>query len=225
MSFVELGQEFGITSDFQYMFLVTITIVWLSLVIYSLKKDGVKKTTRYFLPMMIAALFIEASAVANGRFRYPEYLIYFNVLGGSVPLIILMGWSSNLYLFLKLSKSVVLHLYQKINILQIILISTLSGLFGICLDVLEDPLAHHNSWWIWTESTGGLTFFNVPFSNFMDWFLILFYMSLATILIEKSGYSENRKLIIAFTSLVIVFAAIYVTHTVLVGLFQFIGII
>jgi len=223
MSFVELGQEFGITSDFQYMFLVTITIVWLSLVIYSLKKDGVKKTTRYFLPMMIAALFIEASAVANGRFRYPEYLIYFNVLGGSVPLIILMGWSSNLYLFLKMSKSVVLNLYKKINILHILLISTLSGLFGICLDILEDPLAHHNNWWIWTESTGGVTFFNVPFSNFMDWFIILFYMSLATLFIERSGYSENRKLVISIFSLTVVFASVYATHLFFTGIFQFIG--
>lgn len=225
MFFVELGQEFGATSDFQYLFIITITIVWLSLVIYSLKKEGIRKTTRYFLPMMIAALFIEASAVANGRFRYPGYLIYFNVLGGSVPFIILIGWSSNLYLFLQMSKSVVTKLYQKINIIQLLLISTFSGIFGICLDLLEDPLAHHNNWWIWTESTGGLTFFSVPFSNFMDWFIILFFMSLATIFIEKSGYSENRKLILAFTSLTLVFAAIYLSHTVLTEAFQFIGVI
>ena len=221
MSFIEIGQEFGADSEFMYMFIITIFLVWLFLLVYSLRKDGIKQTARYFLPMMVAALFIEAAGVASGRFFYPGYLAYFSVLGGSVPLIILLGWSSNLYLFLNMSKPVVSKLYQRQNIIQILLISIVSGLFGICLDLLEDPLAHHNNWWIWTESTAGVTFFSVPFSNFMDWFIIIFYMSLATLLIERSGYSENRKLVISFSSLTVALASIYATHLFFVGFIGF----
>ena len=177
MSLIEIGQEFGANTAFLSLFLFTISVVWILLVIYSLKKDGIKKTIRYFLPMMVAALFIEAAGVASGRFSYPHYLLYFSVLGGSVPLIILVGWSSNLYLFLNMSTSFVTKIYQHQNRVQILLISAISGIFGICLDSLEDPLAHHNNWWIWTESTGGITFLDVPFSNYMDWFLILFFMA------------------------------------------------
>ena len=161
---------------------------------------------------MGAALFIEAAGVASGRFSYPSYLLYFSVLGGSVPLIILLGWSSNLYLFLNMSKTFVTKIYHYQNRVQILLISMVSGIFGICLDLLEDPLAHHNNWWIWTESTGGITIFAVPFSNYMDWFLILFFMALTTLLIDRSNYDENRKLILSLTALPITFLAIYGTH-------------
>lgn len=225
MSFIEIGQAFGSDSEYLYMFIVTISLVWVLLVFFSLKKDGVKKTIRYFVPVMGAALFIEATGVANGRFSYPGYLLYFSVLGGSVPLIILIGWSTNLFLFLNMSKPFVSRVYQRQDIVQLLGISTVAGLIGICLDLLEDPLAHHNNWWIWTESTGGLTFFNVPFSNYLDWFFILFSMSLATLIIDRSGLDENRKLLISFTSLPLVFIAILAAHFVFSGLFEVIGFI
>jgi uncharacterized membrane protein len=163
--------------------------------------------------MMITALFLEAAAVASGRYSYPGYLITLSVVGGSVPIIILVGWSANLFLFLKMSEQAVIRLYKKQNFLRILMISIGAGLFGVCLDLLEDPLAHHNNWWIWTESTTGATFYGVPFSNFLDWFIILFSMALATQLIERSGYSEPRKLLISLVSVSYIGVAIYATHT------------
>jgi hypothetical protein len=175
--------------------------------------------------MMIAALFIEAAGVASGRFYYPGYLIYFSVLGGSVPLIILLGWSSNLYLFLNLAKPVATKLYQKTNLFQLIFIAIISSLFGICLDLLEDPLAHYNSWWVWIELTSGITVFQVPLSNYVDWFIILFFMALITLLIDRSRYDERRKVILSFSSLPFVFLAIYGTHMIMILLFEILGII
>ena len=215
MSFIEIG-EFGIGSGFLYMFIFTMLVVWLSLVLYSFKRYGGKKTVRYFLPMMIAALFLEAGAVSSGRYIYPGYLTHISVLGRSVPLIILLGWSANLFLFLKMSKRVVLVFYKTKNLIRIVLISLLAGLFGVCLDLLEDPIAHHNNWWMWTESVTEASFYGVPFSNFFDWFIILFYMALATQLIERSSYSENRKLLISFFSISFIGVAIFITHSLFV---------
>ena len=93
----------GMQSEFLYMFVITIAAVWALLVIYSFKAYGAKKTIRYFFPMMVAALFLEAEAVSSGRYFYPGHLLYISVIGGSVPIIILIGWSANLFLFLKLS--------------------------------------------------------------------------------------------------------------------------
>ena len=225
MSFIEIGQAFGSDSEYLYMLIITISIAWALLVLFSLRKYGVKTTIRYFVPMMGAALFIEAAGVANGRFSYPGYLIYFSVLGGSVPLIILLGWSTNLFLFLNMSKLFVARIYQQNNLIRLLGISICSGLIGICLDLLEDPLAHHNQWWVWTESTGGLNFFNVPFSNYLDWFFILFFMSLATLIIDRLPHDENRKLLISFTSLPLIFIMILLAHYAFTGLFEVIGFI
>jgi uncharacterized membrane protein len=202
------------------MFISTIVIVWFSLFVNSLRIDGVKKTIRYFFPMIIAALFIEASGVANGRFYYPGYLLYFRVLGGAVPLVILLGWSSNLYLFLHLGKNVISQFTKQQRILHMILISLTAATIGICLDILEDPLAHTNQWWIWREPATTMKIFSVPLSNYLDWFIILFSMSFATLLIEKTGFSENRKVLLSFSSLPIVLLFILGGHIIIATMVQ-----
>ena len=216
--------EFGTGSSFLYLFIVTISVVWLALVLFSLKRHGWRKTVRYFVPMMIAALFLEAVAVSSGRYVYTGYLLYFSVIGAQVPLIILLGWSANLVLFLSISEQAVKEFYSKHNLGSVFLISLLTGVFGVCLDLLEDPLAHHNHWWVWTESTQGITVYGVPVLNFIDWFIILFYMALATLLIDRSWYSENRKLLISIVSISFIGVAIYATHTLVSEVFLLVGI-
>ena len=100
------------------------------------------------------------------------------------------------------------------------IISIVTGIFGICLDLLEDPIAHHNNWWVWTESVAGATFYGVHFSNFLDWFIILFYMALATQLIDRLEISENRKLLISIFSISFIGLAIFATHTFFTEIFQ-----
>ena len=218
MSIVHVNTDFGAQSEFLVLFIAIISVVWAVLFVFSYRHHGLLKTLRLFVPMMVAALFIEASGVASGRFYYPGYILYFSVVGGSVPLIILLGWSSNLYIFLHMGKSMVSNLYQKNNFIQLMLISITASGFGICLDLLEDPLAHHNGWWIWAESASEFSYYSVPVSNFIDWFIILFFMSLATLFIDQSRLSEKRKLLISFSSLPVVFAAILVTHFVFVDM-------
>ena len=99
MNIFEIGQQFDPWSSFLWVFISFIGFLWCFLVVFSVRREGWLRTVRFFVPMMIAAAFIESSGVANGRFSYPNYLIYFGVLGGGVPLIILMGWSTNLYIF------------------------------------------------------------------------------------------------------------------------------
>jgi len=142
---IDISQNFGEQTEFLHLFIITVFIVWLSLVIYSYKKYGSKKTVMYFLPMILAALFIESAGVASGRYYYPGYIVYLSAIGGGVPLIIILAWSANLFLLFNMAKHVVSKVYQKRNFLQIFLISLMAGCFAVCLDLLEDPLAHYNN--------------------------------------------------------------------------------
>ena len=220
---IDISQNFGEQTEFLHLFIITVFIVWLSLVIYSYTKYGSKKTVMYFLPMILAALFIESAGVASGRYYYPGYIVYLSVIGGGVPLIIILAWSANLFLLFNMAKHVVSKVYQKRNFLQIFLISLIAGCFAVCLDLLEDPLAHYNNWWIWKETVSGVTFYGVPLLNFMGWFVLIFYMTLATLLVERSHFSENRKVLLSLTSISITGVIIFVTHGLISRLFQMVG--
>lgn len=224
MIWVEINQNFGEQTNMLLPFLITIFLVLLILIIFSYHKYGTKKTIMYFLPMTIIALFIESAGVASGRYYYPGYIIYISVVGGGVPLLIALAWSANLFLFFNLGKHIVLRLYEKRNFLQIFLISFIAGFTGLCLDLLEDPLAHHNNWWIWEESLIGIRFFEVPILNFIGWFVLIFFMSMSILLIERSKFSENRKVLISITSIAITGFVILVVHGIISRILQAFGL-
>jgi len=224
MLWVDINQNFGEQTEFLLPFLITSFLVWLILVIFSYYRNGLKKTIMYFLPMIIIALFIESAGVASGRYNYPGYILYLSVVGGGVPLIIILAWSANLFLFFNMGKHIVLNVYQKRNFLQIFLISITAGVIAVCLDLLEDPLAHYNNWWIWKESIGGVKFYEVPLLNFVGWFFLIFFMSLSTLLIERSKFTDNRKLLISITSISITGAVILAVHGLFSRILQMIGL-
>jgi len=221
---IDVNLNFGENTQLLAPFVCVITLVWIFLVYYSYKKYGVKRTIIYFIPMIIATALIESAGVASGRYYYSGYLIYVSVVGGAVPLSIILAWSANLFLFMHMGKYCIAKLYQAQNFIQILLISLTAGLFGVCLDLLEDPIAHHNNWWIWQTSLEGVKFFNVPILNFIGWFILVFFMSIATLLIERSRFSENRKVLLSIASLSITGSLIFIVHGLIVQLFDIIGL-
>ena len=224
MIYAEINQNLGEQTQLLFPFVATIIIAWLALVFFSYKRYGWKRTIIYFLPMIIASLFIESAGVASGRYYYPGYFLYLSVVNGGVPLSIILAWSVNLFLFLHIGKYLVSKVYKKYNYYQIILISLFAGIIGVCLDLLEDPIAHHNNWWVWESSLTGVKFFEVPLINFVGWFYLIFFMSIATILIERSSFSDNRKVLISISSISITGIIIFLTHGATLRLFQMIGL-
>ena len=147
-----------------------------------------------------------------------------SIVGGAAPLSIALAWGVNLFLFLKMGKHFISKIYIKQNYRQIIMISAVAGVFGVCLDLLEDPIAHHNNWWIWQGTVQGIKFFEVPISNFLGWFMLIFFMSIATLLIERSRFSENRKVLLSISSLSITGVVIFLVHGVILRLLEFAGL-
>lgn len=208
MPLIEINNNFGFTSVSLIVFILMIFIVWLIFLIYSLKLYGIKKTFRYFVPIIFIGIIAEILAMANSGYYYPGYFLYISALDVSVPVIIALGWSVNLFLFLHLGKDVVTKIYNKRNLKQIFFISILAGLFGVFFDLLEDPLAHHNNWWVWNQAIPRVYLFKVPLVNYIGWFGIIGGMTLITLLIDRSNYSENRKLLINITTPFICFILI-----------------
>jgi putative membrane protein len=224
MTFIEINQNFGEHTRLLAPFIAVIAIVFVVLAYYAYKRYGWRRTVINFLPIIIATTIIESAGVAGGRYYYPGYIVYISVVGGAVPLIIILAWSVNLFLFMNLGRYFISKLYQHQNRLQILLISLTAGVFGVCLDLLEDPIAHYNNWWIWEESLAGIKFFNVPILNFIGWFVLIFFMAFATLLIERSRFSENRKVLLSISSLAITGSIIFIVHGLIVRLFEFVGL-
>ena len=188
MSIIEINPSFTPGLNSLHIFILMVFVVWLILLIYSLKIYGVKKTIRYFVPIMIAGIIGELCAMTNSGYQYnenPGYLFSITALGGSVPVIIGLGWSVNLFVCLHLGKDVGTRIFKKRNFKQLFYISIFAGLFAVCLDLLEDPLAHHNSWWIWPQSAQKIYLFNVPLTNYVGWFLVIGGMTMLTLMIGE----------------------------------------
>jgi len=223
MALIEINQNFGEHTQLLAAFIAVIAIAWVVLVYYSYKKYGTKLTIVYFLPIIIATLLIESAGVAGGRYYYPGYILYLSVVGGAVPVIIVLAWSVNLFLFMNLGKYFISKIYKKQNYFQIFFISLAAGLFGVCLDLLEDPIAHYNNWWVWETSLKGIKFFEVPILNFIGWFVLVFFMCSTTLLIVRSRFSENRKVLLSISSLAVTGSLIFIVHGLIVKLFEFVG--
>lgn len=193
MALIEINQNFGEHTQLLAPFIAVIAIAWVVLVYYSYKKYGTKLTIVYFLPIIIATLLIESAGVAGGRYYYPGYILYLSVVGGAVPVIIVLAWSVNLFLFMNLGTYFISKIYKKQNYFQIFFISVAAGLFGVCLDLLEDPIAHYNNWWVWETSLKGIKFFEVPILNFIGWFVLVFFMCCATLLIVQITILGEQK--------------------------------
>jgi len=205
MSFIEINNSLEFSFKSLHIFILMIFIVWVILFIYSLKVYKLKKTIRYFIPIIIAGTIGELCAQANGSYQYPGYFLYISAFNGRLPVIIALGWSINLFLFLHMSKDIIMRFYKKQNLWQLFYISTCAGFFALCLDLLEDPLAHHNGWWVWNQSIERITLFDVPLTNYAGWFMIVGGMTFLTLLIDRSNFSENRKLLINLTTPFIIF--------------------
>ena len=70
MLIIEINQNFLSNTEYLDLFIITVTVLWFSLVIHSLKRHGINSTIRYFLPMIIVSLLLEVSATSIGNFYY-----------------------------------------------------------------------------------------------------------------------------------------------------------
>ena len=75
--------------------------------------------------------------------------------------------------------------------LLIILLSAISGLVAVNLDMLLDPVVVSTQGWFWI---GGGPYFGVPISNFIGWFIVTFVFTFLFRLYESFKKINNGSL-------------------------------
>ncbi len=117
-------------------------------------------------------------------FFNPEaYYLWF----GTVPFYVCIGWFfiayGMVYTSTKLFKGT-------LGGPGIIKRAVFGGLLAVNLDLVIDPIAVRNVWWVWPQADGA-TFWilGIPFTNFLGWFLLIFLFG---ILWEKIPPKEEQ---------------------------------
>jgi len=119
-----------------------------------------------------------ASGQDTYYFNPYNYYLWF----GTVPLSVCIGWFFIAY-------GMVFIISKLLPTRGIFTRATLGGLLAMNLDLMIDPIAVRNVWWVWPQATDA-TFWilGIPFTNFVGWFLLIF---LFAILWEKIPPKEE----------------------------------
>ncbi|MFP4975433.1 carotenoid biosynthesis protein [Paenibacillus sp. CN-4] len=55
--------------------------------------------------------------------------------------------------------------------------SVQTGVWAVLLDLVLDPVAYARGFWNWKQDSGGMSFYGVPASNFLGWFIVSILLS------------------------------------------------
>ena len=157
--------------------------------------NGKHSTLIFFLPLFIQAFIIEELAVAIFHgFYYPNYNIYLL----DIPLGIVLGWCSIVYISFYLAKKLLISesMNSKTSLLKL---SITSALIGLGIDLFLEPISSVWNFWIWNNPD---IYFNASIENFISWFMITFlFISVYTFLTKKvEGY--KKKILLMFASVI-----------------------
>lgn len=165
------------------MFLYAIFIIFL----YHSIRNRKSSTINFFLPLFIFTFIAEELATsAFHGFEYPGYAIY--IL--DVPLGIICGWCSIVYLSFHLAKKI------QINSPTSFKISLFGALIGLGFDfILFEPAAKMWNLWVWNKPN---VYFNASIENFISWFLIIFLYINFYLFTENNIKNNRNKFLLSF---------------------------
>jgi putative membrane protein len=153
-------------------------VLFVACLYHSIKNEK-KLAMNFFLPIFIFTFIAEELSVSFFHgFEYPDYFLY--IL--NIPLGIILGWCSIVYLSFQFSKKI------QINSPTTFKISFYSALVGLGFDFVLEPLAKIYNFWIWNRPN---IYFDAPVENFISWFLIIF-IYINFYLFIKNNIKDNR---------------------------------
>ena len=120
---------------------------------------------------------VELLAVALGRYRYPDWLIYFPTRPAWVQLAIGLGWAALVPTVMRISEGI---LGQAASLWRL---AALDGVLAVGLDLVLDPAVSGPPLRMWMWSGEGMTpyrywLLGVPWFNFVGWFLLISFCGL-----------------------------------------------
>lgn len=115
---------------------------------------------------------VELLAVQAGRYRYPDWLVYFPPGPASVPLAVGLGWAALMPVVMRLSEQIAGARAPRWRL------AVVDGLLGVGLDLVVDPAVSGEPLRMWLWRDAGMTEYrlwllDVPVFNFVGWFLLV----------------------------------------------------
>jgi putative membrane protein len=74
------------------------------------------------------------------------------------------------------------------------------------LDLVLDPVAVQRRWWIWDEVTSP-TWFGIPYTNYIGWFVVFFLFGLLLPKIRKD-HKRQKKAVLLYTAMLVFFISL-----------------
>jgi uncharacterized membrane protein len=167
--------------------IITYTLaVFVSL--HSVKFRGAYKTLLLFFAAIIIGGGMENINSIFGGYYYPGDASDLIIFIGMCPFDIILGWYVIIYCCSYVSHILIgkgegslpiqgigtnPEKIDKVFLKRTVLRAALAGLIAVNLDLVIDPIAVENGWWVWTVPN--LYIFDVPISNFFGWFFLIFW--------------------------------------------------
>lgn len=160
------------------------------------QRYGMKNMIIFFLITWVVSNFFESLSIFTG-FPFGNY--HYEMPGprlAEVPLIIMPAYFAMGYVSYMLAHVLTGQYNKKLEGKQVFIVPFIASFIMVMWDLVMDPPASTiNQQWIWEE---GGTYFNVPISNFMGWFFVVYvFMQIFSIFIskcDKLSVNTNSKL-------------------------------
>ena len=163
---------------------------------------------RPFFMMLAVAIFTfiaeyslsHPSEGIDSIYCYPEDWL---ILVAGVPIWIPLGWAWIGYLAVCTSRKLGMSWVHS---------PLMNGFLALTVDFLLDPIAVLEGWWVWDEA-GRSLFFDIPVSNFMAWFVIVWSFTFAAQILNRwlpEGQGVRRDLAVPLLSILPAFGAVLV---------------
>jgi hypothetical protein len=169
---------------------VVLMLLFVIALVQSRRTRGAARTGRELLFGFAVSQTVELMAVAMGRYRYPDWLIYFPPRPAWVPLAIGLGWAALLPAVMALSEKLV---GRHRRCWQLAL---LDGALAVAFDLVLDPMVSGPPLQMWIWHGEGMTpyrfwIFGVPLFNFVGWFVLVSACSLELRVVAACGWRRT----------------------------------
>ena len=165
---------------------VALIVLFVVALARSRRTHGAARTGRELLFGFAVSQSVELMAVALGRYRYPDWLIYFPPRPAWVPLGIGLGWAALLPAVMALSEKLVGRQRRHWQL------ALLDGALAVAFDLVLDPTVSGPPLQMWIWRGEGMTpyrswILGVPLFNFVGWFVLVGACSFELRLVAARG--------------------------------------
>lgn len=173
-------------STIRVLYELGIALLFLVVAARSWRTRGGEVTARELVFGFVLSQSVELLAVQYGRYRYPDWLVYFPPHPAWVPLGVGLGWAALVPTVMRISERILGEHAPPWRL------GVLDGLMAVGVDLVLDPAVSNEPLRMWLWRGEGMTpyrfwLFDVPVFNFVGWVLLIGACTWQLRVVERAG--------------------------------------